>query len=147
MKRPVTANSRNNQRVSSAPLTGGNIKTLESLAGSKTEIHTDGKILFVEDTGEYMYSIDRMFWNLKRSGKLSQLKGLIVGGFKIKVDNDGDDFGKTLEEVVLEKVRSYNYPVCFDFPVGHQKNNFALKCGVKHKLIVQSQQCTLTEMS
>ena len=93
-----------------------------------------------------MYSIDRMFWNLKRSGKLSQLKGLIIGGFKVKVDDDGDDFGKTLENVVLEKIRPYNYPVCFDFPVGHQKNNFALKCGVKHKLIVQQQQCTLTEM-
>ena len=94
-----------------------------------------------------MYSIDRMFWNLKRSGKLSRLKGLIVGGFKVKEDEDGDEFGKTLEGVVLEKVKHYDYPVCFDFPVGHQKNNFALKCGVRHTLVVNENSCTLTEMS
>ena len=147
MKYTVTPNSRNKHGISTAPLTGGNIKTLESLAGSKTDIHTDGKILFVEDTGEYMYSIDRMFWNLKRSGKLSKLKGLIVGGFKVKEDEDGDEFGRTLEDVVLEKVKQYDYPVCFDFPVGHQKNNFALKCGVMHTLSVQQQECTLIEAS
>ncbi|MGZ5218725.1 MAG: S66 peptidase family protein, partial [Chitinophagaceae bacterium] len=147
MKYDLVFNSRNRNGAATGVLIGGNLKTLESLAASKSDINAAGKILFVEDTGEYMYSIDRMFWNLKRSGKLSQLKGLIVGGFKVKVDNDGEDFGKTLEEVVLEKVSAYNYPVCFDFPVGHQKNNFALKCGVKHKLIVQPQHGTLTEIS
>ncbi|HKO82424.1 MAG TPA: LD-carboxypeptidase [Chitinophagaceae bacterium] len=146
MKYDIDYNARNKPGITMGVLVGGNLKTLESLAASGSDINTAGKILFVEDTGEYMYSIDRMFWNLKRSGKLSQLKGLIVGGFKIKVDTDGDEFGKTLEEVVLEKVKRYDYPVCFDFPVGHQKNNFALKCGVKHKLIVQQHQCTLTEM-
>ena len=102
--------------------------------------------MFVEDTGEYLYSIDRMFWNLKRSGKLSKLKGLIVGGFNIKKEVDTEDFGKTLEQIVLEKVNNYKYPVCFDFPVGHQKNNFALKCGVKHKLIVNQNECSLKEI-
>lgn len=146
IKYDMIFNAQNKPGTATGVLVGGNLKTLESLAASRSDINTAGKILFVEDTGEYMYSIDRMFWNLKRSEKLSQLKGLIVGGFKIKTDTDGDDFGKTLEEVVLEKVKGYDYPVCFDFPVGHQKNNFALKCGVRHKLIVQQQQCTLTEM-
>jgi len=146
MKYDLASNDQNKPGIATGILVGGNLKTLESLAASGSDINTAGKILFIEDTGEYMYSIDRMFWNLKRSGKLSQLKGLIVGGFKIKVDNDGDEFGKTLEDVVLEKIKKYNYPVCFDFPVGHQKNNFALKCGVKHRLRVQQQQCTLTEM-
>ncbi len=146
MKYEMTLNGRNKHGIVTGVLVGGNLKTLESLAASDSDITTAGKILFVEDTGEYMYSIDRMFWNLKRSGKLTHLKGLIIGGFKVKVDSDGDEFGKTLEDVVLEKVKRYDYPVCFDFPVGHQKNNFALKCGVKHKLVVQSQQCTLTEL-
>ena len=127
-------------------LTGGNLKTLESLAGSKSDIETNNKILFVEDTGEYLYSIDRMFWNLKRTGKLSNLKGLIIGGFKIKKDDAGEEFGKTLEDIVLEKVSEYMYPVCFDFPVGHQRNNYALKCGVMHRLNVYSNECTLTEI-
>jgi len=93
-----------------------------------------------------MYSVDRMFWNLKRTGKLSQLKGLIVGGFKIKIDENSDDFGRTLQDVVLEKIKEYKYPVCFDFPVGHQKNNYALKCGVKHKLNVSADDVSLREI-
>ncbi len=127
-------------------LVGGNLKTIETLAGSKSDLQTDGKILFVEDTGEYLYSIDRMFWNLLRTGKLEDLKGLIVGGFKIKPDDPGDEFGRALQDIVLEKVKGFNYPVCFDFPVGHQKNNFALKCGVIHKLVVTPDAVTLTEI-
>lgn len=126
-------------------LVGGNLKTLESLAGSCSDINTKNKILFVEDTGEYLYSVDRMFWSLKRTGKLSELKGLVVGGFKIKKDDEDEEFGKTLEEIVLEKVKEYNYPVCFDFPVGHQKNNFALKCGVQHQLEVTTEKSILQE--
>ncbi|MEP7109100.1 MAG: LD-carboxypeptidase [Ferruginibacter sp.] len=139
-------NAHNKTGFASGVLVGGNLKTIESLAGSKSDLITKNKILFVEDTGEYLYSIDRMFWNLKRSGKLTQLQGLIVGGFKIKKDDDGEEFGKTLEEIVLEKVAEYDYPVCFDFPVGHQKNNFALKCGIVHGLGVNPTGSSLKEM-
>lgn len=140
-----TPNEKNKTGLAIAELVGGNLKTLESLAGSRSDIETKDKILFVEDTGEYLYSIDRMFWNLKRTGKLEKLKGLIIGGFKVKPDDPGEEFGKTLEDIVLEKVKEYNYPVCFDFPVGHQKNNFALKCGVVHTLGVHLNECRLTE--
>ncbi len=146
MQYEIATNEKNRTGSAEATLIGGNLKTIESLAGSKSDISTAGKILFVEDTGEYLYSIDRMFWNLKRSGKLDKLKGLIIGGFKTKKDDEGDEFGRTLEEIVLEKIKGYNYPVCFDFPVGHQKNNFALKCGVKHKLTVTGAGCTLKEI-
>ncbi len=127
-------------------LVGGNLKTLESLAASASDIVTKNKILFVEDTGEYLYSIDRMFYNLKRTGKLANLAGLVVGGFKIKKDDVGSEFGKTLEEIVLEKISEYNYPVCFDFPVGHQKNNFALKCGVNHFLTIENSNIIFKEL-
>ncbi len=140
-----TPNPKNKTGIATGELVGGNLKTLESLAGSKSDIKTKDKILFVEDTGEYLYSIDRMFWNLKRSGKLDELKALIIGGFKVKKDDAGEEFGKTLEEIVLEKVAEFNYPVCFDFPVGHQKNNFAIKCGAKHSLGVHLNECRLTE--
>lgn len=146
MKYSLDANPSNQQGVADGILIGGNLKTLESLAGTRSDINTAGKILFLEDTGEYMYSIDRMFWNLRRTGKLSRLKGLIIGGFKIKVDEQADDFGKTLHDVVLEKIKSYNYPVCFDFPVGHQKNNYALKCGTEHRLIVNADRVELKEI-
>lgn len=146
MKYDVAANPNNKTGIAEGQLVGGNLKTIESLSGSKSDIRTAGKILFVEDTGEYLYSIDRMFWNLKRTDKLSHLKGLIIGGFKAKPDDPGEDFGRTIYDIVLEKIKEFDYPVCFDFPVGHQKNNFALKCGMKHKLNVQTDQCTLTEI-
>jgi len=140
-------NEKNKMGVGEGVLVGGNLKTLESLAGSRSDIITNGKILFVEDTGEYMYSVDRMFWGLKRTGKLANLKGLVVGGFKIKPDDSLDEaFGRTLQEIVLEKIKEYNYPVCFDFPVGHQKNNFALKCGVRHQLEVKADEVSLKEI-
>lgn len=140
-------NTNNRTGNATGVLIGGNLKTLETLAGSSSDLFTKNKILFVEDTGEYLYSIDRMFWNLKRTGKLSNLAGLIVGGFKVKKDDEGEEFGKTLEQIVLEKVKEYNYPVCFDFPVGHQKNNVALKCGVKHILEVSNASVTLNSLA
>lgn len=146
MRYVTTPNEKNIVGIAEGLLIGGNLKTIESLSGSSSDIKTDGKILFVEDTGEYLYSIDRMFWNLKRSGKLNNLAGLVVGGFKVKPDDPGEAFGKTIQDIVMEKVSAYNYPVCFDFPVGHQKNNFALKCGVKHRLEVGSIRCSLQEL-
>ena len=145
MQYTAAPNEKNKTGIAEGVLVGGNLKTLETLAGSKSDINTDGKILFVEDTGEYLYSIDRMFWNLKRTGKLNKLKALIVGGFKIKPSEDpADEFGKDVYAIVLEIVREFNYPVCFDFPVGHQKNNFALKCGVRHRLSVTNSEISLT---
>jgi muramoyltetrapeptide carboxypeptidase len=146
MQYAAGANAQNREGKAEGLLVGGNLKLLESMAGTPSDINTTGKILFVEDTGEYLYSIDRMFWNLKRTGKLAYLKGLIIGGFSIKPDDEGEEFGRTLQEIVLEKVQEYKYPVCFDFPVGHQRANFALKCGVKHRLTVNQEGATLSEI-
>lgn len=141
---PPVSGNRNGRAEGS--LIGGNLSIIETLAGSASDINTDGKILFVEDTGEYLYSIDRMFWNLKRSGKLDKLKGLIVGGFKIKPEDLFFFKQKTAYEIVSEKIKEYDYPVCFDFPVGHQKNNFALKCGTKHLLNVDANGSSLVSI-
>lgn len=145
MQYTTSFNTYNRTGTANGILVGGNLKTLESLAGSASDIDTRDKILFVEDTGEYLYSIDRMFWNLKRSGKLSHLAGLIIGGIKIKQDAPDEFFGKTIYEIVSEKIKEYDYPVCYDFPVGHQIDNFALKCGIKHKLNVGLQGTALRE--
>ncbi|MBA2328516.1 MAG: LD-carboxypeptidase [Flavisolibacter sp.] len=139
-------NNSNKTGTANGILIGGNLKLIESMAGTASDITTDGKILFIEDTGEYLYSIDRMLWNLKRTGKLKKLAGLVVGGFRIKPDDPGEEFGRTLEQLVLEKVKLYDYPVCFDFPLGHQRANFAYKCGVMHRLQVQAGEVSLKEL-
>jgi muramoyltetrapeptide carboxypeptidase len=137
---PVVYDASNRQGIGQGILVGGNCKTIESLAGSASDLRTDGAILFLEDVGEYLYSIDRMFYNLKRSGKLAGLKGLLIGGFRALPDDPGEEFGRSVYNIVLDHVAEYQYPVCFNFPVGHQKINYALKCGVKHELrITQSE--------
>jgi muramoyltetrapeptide carboxypeptidase len=142
----AAADPENKLGVAEGILVGGNLSMLVTLSGTPSELNTDGKVLFIEDTGEYLYSIDRMLWNLKRTGKLDKLAGLIIGGFKLKADEPGEEFGISLQHMVLEKVSEYNYPVCFDFPVGHQKNNFALKCGAMHQLAVTREGTTLTTL-
>ncbi|PWT99615.1 MAG: LD-carboxypeptidase, partial [Bacteroidetes bacterium] len=84
MKYTAPPNEKNRTGIVEGTIVGGNLKTIETLSGTKSDIKTADQILFLEDTGEYLYSIDRMFWNLKRTGKLAKLKGLIIGGFKIK---------------------------------------------------------------
>ena len=144
MRYESAVNGQNRQGVANGVLVGGNLRTLENLSGTVSQMKTKNKILFVEDTGEYLYSIDRMFYNLKRTGMLDQLAGLIVGGFKIKPDDIGEEFGQSIYDIVTSKVGEFGYPVAFDFPVGHQRNNFALKCGVQHRLEVNSTGGVLT---
>jgi muramoyltetrapeptide carboxypeptidase len=109
-------------------LIGGNLSLIYSLIGSPSDIDTTGKILFLEDLDEYLYHIDRMMMNLKRSGKLQNLAGLIVGGMTEMKDND-IPFGKTAEEIIAEAVAEYSFPVVYGFPAGHIQNNFPLIFG------------------
>ncbi|MBL7754525.1 MAG: LD-carboxypeptidase [Chitinophagaceae bacterium] len=125
-------------------LTGGNLAILSDLAGSLSEVDTSGKILVIEDVGEYLYNIDRMLWQLKRAGKLDQLAGLVVGSFTDTKDNE-ISFGMDVCAMVEEKVKEYVYPVCYDFPVGHQARNVALKLGAEHVLEITETGCCLKE--
>jgi len=139
--------TRNREGMADGQLVGGNLTMIATLSATDSDISTEGKILFVEDVGEALYNIDRLFCHLKRTGKLSHLKALIIGGFtNIKPDTPEETFGRTVQDIVWEKVKEYNYPVCFGFPVGHQRNNYALKCGVKHRLTVQSDKVVLQEI-
>jgi muramoyltetrapeptide carboxypeptidase len=124
-------------------LIGGNLTLLVMMAGSVSEQDFSGKILFLEDVGEYLYSIDRMMWNLKRAGKLNNLKGLIIGGFTELKDND-IPFGQTVEQIIMEKVKEFNYPVCFNFPAGHIPDNRALIFGRMSRLKVDGEHVHLS---
>ena len=123
-------------------LVGGNLSLLVAVSGSVSDIDYSGKILFIEDVGEYLYSVDRMLRSLKRAGKLAQLAGLVVGGFTDMKDND-IPFGQTVPEIIMDIVQEYNYPVCFDFPAGHIPDNCSLIFGKEVRLSVQGQEVIL----
>ncbi|MDP1745373.1 MAG: LD-carboxypeptidase [Bacteroidota bacterium] len=125
----------NRKGKAEAELIGGNLSLIYALTGSVSDIDTKGKILFIEDLDEYLYHIDRMMLNLKRSGKLDHLAGLIIGGMTDMKDNT-IPFGKTAEEIIIDAVKEYDYPVCFNFPAGHVEKNLALYFGRVVKLKV-----------
>jgi muramoyltetrapeptide carboxypeptidase len=125
-------------------LVGGNLSLLSHLVGTASDIKTKGKILFIEDIGELLYKADRMLYQLKRSGKLDKLAGLIVGGFTDMTDTERP-FGKTIYELISDLVKEYHYPVCYNFPVSHHKENYALKIGVGYKLKVGKKAVSLGE--
>jgi len=129
----------------SGELVGGNLALLAHLVGTTSDINTKNKILFIEDIGEYIYNVDRMFYQLKRSGKLDKLTGLIVGGFAEMKDTIRP-FGKTTYEVINDIVKEYDYPVCFNFPVSHEKENYALKVGLTYKLEINKKKISLLEL-
>lgn len=125
-------------------LAGGNLSLLAHLVGSKSCFSAKGKILFIEDVGEYIYNVDRMVIQLKRSGMLDGLAGLIIGGFTDMKDTTVP-FGTDVYSVLSSHVKEYEYPVCFDFPVSHGDNNYALKVGVEHSLQVTKTKTVLKE--
>ena len=122
---------------------GGNLSILYSLCGSASDISTEGKILFIEDLDEYLYHIDRMMQNLKRTGKLQKINGLIVGAMSDMHDNT-IPYGKTAEEIVLEAVADYDYPVLFSENFGHVgTENLALPLGVEVEMTVGEEDASL----
>ena len=134
----------NKQGTASGNLVGGNLSLLAHIIGTPSDIKTKGKILFIEDIGELIYSTDRMLHQLKRSGKLQGLAALIVGRFTDMKDTERP-FGKTIEEVISEVVKEYAYPVCFNFPVSHEKENYALKVGGTYEIKIGRKTVQLTE--
>ena len=136
IKYRVSESEYNKEGEAVGHLVGGNLSILYSLLGSKSSISVDNKILFIEDVGEYEYHIDRMLLNLKRNGYFEKCKGLIIGGISDIRENDVA-FGKTVEEIVLDAVKEYDFPVSFDFPAGHIRDNRTLILGREISLLVK----------
>jgi muramoyltetrapeptide carboxypeptidase len=124
----LPAHELNRTGTANGMLVGGNLSVLYSLRGTFCDIDTDDRILFIEDLDEYLYHIDRMMMNLKISGKLENLKGLIIGGMTEMKDNT-IPFGKSAYEIIADSVSNYNYPLAFNFPAGHCEPNLPLLFG------------------
>ncbi|UZO81937.1 LD-carboxypeptidase [Aquimarina sp. ERC-38] len=135
----LKSSKKNKIGKASGQLVGGNLSMLYSLCGSPTTIDTRGKILCIEDLDEYLYHMDRMLQNLKRNGYFDQLKGLIVGGMTSMHDNTVP-FGKKAKSIILEVVKEYDFPVVFNFPMGHVDDNLALILGAEVELKVEKEE-------
>jgi len=109
-------------------VTGGNISLIYSLNGTPAQPDTDGAILFIEEIGEHFYHLDRMLVAMRMAGLLRNLSALVVGGME-KITEGEHVFNQTVEEVVMNVVAGYDYPVLFNFPAGHIPDNRAIYLG------------------
>jgi muramoyltetrapeptide carboxypeptidase len=126
-------------------LMGENLTLLAHSVGSPSDFKTKGLILFTEDIGEYLYNIDRMLYQLKRAGKFNKPAALIVGSFTDSKDTERP-FGQEPYEIIRDILSDSNFPVCYGFPVGHVKENVALKCGVEYRLKIGREKVVLEEI-
>ncbi|WP_412559710.1 S66 peptidase family protein [Winogradskyella sp. MIT101101] len=133
----------NRNGEASGQLVGGNLTILHTMLGSKESIDTSGKILFIEEIGEYKYHIDRMLQSMKRAGYFDNLKGLVVGDMS-KLRKNTTLWGTSVEQLVLDALKEYDFPIAFNMPAGHEKDNRALVLGRAVELKVDKKESTLT---
>jgi len=140
----IKSSKYNREGIAEGEIVGGNLTILLTMLGSKSSISTEGKILFIEEIGEYKYHIDRMLQSLKRAGYFKNCKGLIVGNMS-NIKKNTTVWGSSIEQLILDAVSEYNFPVLFEFPAGHEPDNRALIFGRKISLLVNKEKpSTLT---
>ena len=124
----IKSNKENKIGKSNGIITGGNLTLIHSTIGSNIEISTNNKILFLEEIGEHIYKIDRMLYSLKRAGYFDECKGLIIGQIS-DIKTNSTEFGMTINELILDLLKEYNFPIIFDFPAGHEIDNYPIILG------------------
>ena len=134
----------NKMGTAKAQMVGGNLCLIAHLIGSRNEVETSGKILFLEDIGEYHYNIDRLMIQCKNAGLFNNLAGFVIGGFT-DLKDPSSDFGATAYDIINEHTSVYTYPICFDFPISHSLPNYAIKQGQQYSLEVSEEGVCLQE--
>ncbi len=144
---PIAAKPHTANRLGSSKgqLVGGNLCLFTHLIGSENQVDTNGKILCIEDVGEYHYNVDRMLIQCKNAGLLDGLAGLVVGGFTDMKDSAAD-FGETVIEIIQRLTKNTAYPICFDFPISHDLENRPIQLGGSYHLSVTDQGTLLTKI-
>lgn len=127
--------------ATTAKIVGGNLSMVYESIGAPNEIQTAGNVLFLEDVGEQMYSIDRMMTKLKRSGKLNGIKGLILGSFT-EIGNMRNFFAESVEELILSYFAK-DVIIATDLNIGHDKENLALIMNQPCKIEVSNDRLNL----
>ncbi|WP_405574946.1 LD-carboxypeptidase [Winogradskyella sp. Asnod2-B02-A] len=139
----LKGSSYNRTGETSGELVGGNLTMLHTMLGSKESIDTSGKILFIEEIGEYKYHIDRMLQSMKRAGYFDNLNGLVVGDMS-KMRKNTTLWGTSVEQLILDALADYDFPIAFNVPAGHEKDNRALVLGKIVNLKVEKNESKLS---
>ena len=120
-------------------LVGGNLSLMYSMGGTLFDLNAKNAILLIEDTGEANYAIDRMLANLKLSGKLDGLKGVIVGDFSTSQGND-----RPIDEIIHNYFDDLNIPIIYGMNMGHEDKNLATYLGRTVSIDVSESTATIT---
>ena len=139
----LTGSKYNRTGSAKGQLVGGNLTILHTMLGSNTSIDVDGKILFIEEIGEYKYHIDRMLQSMKRAGYFDNCKGVIVGDMS-RMRKNTTLWGSSVEQLIIDALEDYNFPIAFNMPAGHEDDNRAMILGRTIQLDVNSSQSTIT---
>ncbi len=127
-----------------APVVGGNLSILTSLIGTDLEINTVGNILFIEEVNESIHKIERMIFQLKLSGKFKHLKGLIIGQLT-QISDTSIPFEASVHAVIAQQLQAYRFPISFNFPAGHESDNYAFLLNYPATLTVTEQGSSFTQ--
>ncbi|MFT4781723.1 MAG: muramoyltetrapeptide carboxypeptidase [Psychroserpens sp.] len=138
----LTGSNYNRAGEATGPLVGGNLTILHTMLGSNESLATNGKILFIEDIGEYKYHIDRMLQSLKRAGYFDNCAGVLVGDMS-RMRKNTTPWGTSVEQLILDALSDYDFPIAFGMPAGHEKDNRAMVLGKTIKLEVQKDKSTV----
>ena len=117
--------------IASGRLIGGNLAVFAALLGTEYFPNPTGKILMIEDVGELPYRVDRMFNQLRLSGTLKKVKGIILGRFVDCYEHDPNKKTLTLGEVISDYVGALKIPSIYTFPHGHIKDFVTIPFGLK----------------
>lgn len=128
----LDARDRIHRGTAEGELVGGCLSVIVAMLATPYAPDFRGKILFLEDTGERAYRIDRMLVQLRQAGVLGDLAGLVFGAIR-PVDGDAEE-AKLISRFISEETAGLGIPVIAGIEVGHGSENLALPVGVKARL-------------
>jgi muramoyltetrapeptide carboxypeptidase len=125
--------------VAEGQLIGGNLALIYALLGTSYNFDFKDKILFIEEIGEKYYALDRMLMSLELAGVFKQIKGLIIGGMtnmgdEVENKNFDESFDDFAEQIIVKRIKKYDFPTLFGFPNGHIFKNKPLIIGANIRL-------------
>lgn len=132
----VEGSSFNRSGVAEGLLVGGNLAVVAGLVSTPFDVIKPGRILFIEDIAEPIYKVERILYTLRLSGALGSLAGLIVGQF---TDYAPDRNSQSMEEMISRMVAPFDFPVAYNFPIGHVDHNVPMICSSTVRLEVTTE--------